>query len=136
MIVLLTVSAGTVMAGQKRAGGGGAAPKGGCVFALVGQVTAVINDVVDGVEVQEIHVQVVSGNRLVKDHIGTELKISITDATPFRYYLDPGSDVGFEDVEFGDVEAGDGAYVSVGGCVDVDGFVAERVTVNAPVDCL
>lgn len=128
VIVLLTVSAGTVMAGKGGGGGGGGggdAPKGSCVFALVGQVVSV------DYEAESITVQVLSGNRLVQDYIDTALTVTTTSETRFWTYGEsdcvPGA---FEDVVVG-------TYVSVGGCVDpVDGFVAERVTVNAAVECL
>lgn len=126
VVVLSAMVAGPAMAGQGRGGGGGSggAGTGGCVFALVGEVTEV------DAGTQRITVTVFTGNHLVKDWVDKELKVTTTEDTRFRRYGDP--ECVF--IAFGDVELG--AYVSVWGCVAADEFVAERITVDASVECL
>ena len=93
-------------------------------FALVGQVTAV--DTV----ARTITVNVWMGNRAVKDYIDDDLLVTTTEDTRFRRFDDPECVfIAFEDIEVD-------AYVSVGGNVDADDFLALRVTVDVPLDRL
>lgn len=99
-------------------------------FALVGEVTEV------NTAAQTIIVQVWMGSGLVKEYLGKELTITTTEETLFRRFDDdPHVFITFEDVA---VEQ----YVSAGGNVVVaddegnDLFLAERVTVDVPLEAL
>lgn len=96
----------------------------GNVFALVGEVTAV------DAAAKTITVEVYSGNQLVKAYIDEELTIVTNEDTMFLRYDAAKCQV----LTFADVEVGD--YVSVNGNVLNDLFVAKRVTVDVPLNCL
>jgi hypothetical protein len=91
-------------------------------FALVGVITAIDGGI--------ITVQVQGGNWVVKQYIGEELAIQVTDNTRYRQWTPQGC----VPIEFGDVSVEDTA--SVQGVLLSDGtFVAQRVTVDVPLNC-
>ena len=93
-------------------------------FALVGEVTAVDADELT------ITVRVWMGSGLVKEYLDEELTITTTAETRFRRFDDPPCEfITFEDVEVGD-------FVSVAGVVADDLFLAQRVTVDVPLEDL
>ena len=97
-------------------------------FALVGEVTAV--EVDDADAKKTITVQVWMGSGLVKEYIDDELTITTTEETLFRRYdALPCEFITFEDVELDD-------FVSVAGVVADDLFLAQRVTVDVPLEDL
>lgn len=92
-------------------------------FALVGRVTEIVGE--------DITVELLAGNRSVRDAIGTELTILIltNDDTIFRHFGDDlGVFISLEDVAVGQIVSAHGAIV--------DGDLrATRVVIDVPWDC-
>ncbi len=114
VVGLLVVTAmPTLAAGGPPPGGKGArAP-----FALAGTITDLSGTVVT--------VQVVSGNRLVKDYIGQSLPLQTTSNT--RYLLKTSS--GTVPITFADLQVGQD--ISVSGTLANNVWTADRITVGA-----
>jgi hypothetical protein len=92
-------------------------------FALAGVITAIDAD--GGT----ITVQVQSGNWVVKQYIGQQLTIQVTETTRYRQWTPQGC----VPIEFGEVSVEDTA--SVQGVLSDGAFVAQRVTVDVPLNC-
>ena len=76
-----------------------------------------------------ITVQVHSGNSLVKDYIGQELTVQLTENTHFLRWTENVC----VPITFSDVSVGDSIHID--GTVSEGEFTALRVIVDVPLDC-
>ena len=86
-------------------------------FALTGKITAISDGTVT--------IQVLAGNKLVKDYLGKELVVNVADST--RFLLNDGTVV--KPITFADLKVGD--PVSVHGTLVDLVWTASRITVGA-----
>lgn len=90
-------------------------------FTLVGVISDLTSDA--------ITVQVHNGNRFVKPFAGDSLTVELTAGTVYRRWTPAGCvEIPFEEVDLGDT-------TSIHGSVSEGVFLAERVTVDVPLDC-
>lgn len=115
-LVMLAVSVVPALAAPEAAQG----PRG--TFTLVGYITAIGSNTVT--------VNVVSGNKLVKPYVGTEVTVTVTAGT--RYLYNDGTTTVV--IGFGDLEVGQ--PVSVSGTVANNVWTAKRITAGASIGCL
>lgn len=106
---------------QNGAAGGQQLRQGGQVFALIGTITALGTD--------SITVQVQGGNRLVRDYVGQELTVQVTEGTKYMRWTEGGS----VPITFADLSVGDSTNIR--GLASDDLFTATRVTVDVPLLC-
>jgi hypothetical protein len=90
-------------------------------FALVGTITGLGGDT--------ITVQVQSGNRLVKEYIGEQLTVRVTENTAYHQWTVNGC----VPSDFGSISVGQ--TVSIQGVLIEQVYVAQRVTVDVPLEC-
>jgi len=90
-------------------------------FTLVGIITGVSGDT--------ITVEVYHGNRFAKPYIGQELVVQVNDSTEYWRW----TPAGCLPIDPAEVSVGD--TTSIHGMVSDGLFVANRVTIDVPLDC-